>query len=696
MTRMRTFATALIAVAALTLATHQAGVSAADPFGSAGSSGSSDSSTSSQPTTTPPVTTTPSGPDHWVLDQITASVRNGSSQIVPMGFISGTDGSRTIEASVSGTLSTVATIRLDQNPPFIEGRYFIPLEVTLPTDAEEKYEGTVQLSSESAALGNPIRVTITTEFVTADHIPVGISTAPVDRIVTNDNFEVVSDEVLVMVEPGAAAGTTIRQIAASTSSVIFGSSEEIGLYQLRFEGRSSADIDSMVESIAAIPGVVNTAHNFAPAAEFTETDDQYLQEWHTENRANWGLRKIEARDAWNVTTGSSNVTVGVIDQFPVDGEHEDLKSNMRRNGPYYDAPQSHATQTAGIACAVGNNGKGISGVSQICDLRSYTAKYFANLLSEMRSASTQARVVNISLGFGEKTLNTCLGVSSSGRKLDEMKRQLLAVVNFSPNTLWVAAAGNFCADANLSYPGALGALSDRVITVGATTRDDEWAPKSAYGGAVNVVAPGGVQDSGITTTNVDCLFFCVRNYTQASGTSMAAPFVTGTAALGFSGNTSVTPRQMKYCLEQGARSGGKYVTRPGDGSSRKYYIIDAHETLNCVRSGTPNWTSCERKGSGNSRTAILRWETIQAELTGYRVKVIRDTDGWTERTVDLPSPGNGGRSEIDLRISVQGDYTVRVYGLISGQESTNWAGQRLQAASATGTACMGSVASVHF
>ncbi|XGU20591.1 hypothetical protein ACETU7_07965 [Rhodococcus sp. 3Y1] len=72
----------------------------------------------------------------------------------------------------------------------------------------------------------------------------------------------------------------------------------------------------MVESIAAIPGVVNTAHNFAPAAEFAETDDQYLQEWHTENRANWGLRKIEARDAWNVTTGSSNVTVGVIDQFP--------------------------------------------------------------------------------------------------------------------------------------------------------------------------------------------------------------------------------------------------------------------------------------------------------------------------------------------------------------------------------------------
>ncbi len=173
---------------------------------------------------------------------------------------------------------------------------------------------------------------------------------------------------------------------------------------------------------------------------------------------------------------------------PVDGEHEDLKSNMRRNGPYYDAPQSHATQTAGIACAVGNNGKGISGVSQICDLRSYTAKYFANLLSEMRSASTQARVVNISLGFGEKTLNTCLGVSSSGRKLDEMKRQLLAVVNFSPNTLWVAAAGNFCADANLSYPGALGALSDRVITVGATTRDDEWAPKSAYGGARSMLS----------------------------------------------------------------------------------------------------------------------------------------------------------------------------------------------------------------
>ena len=78
----------------------------------------------------------------------------------------------------------------------------------------------------------------------------------------------------------------------------------------------------------------------------------------------WGLEKIKAYDAWDIGKGNSTLTVGNIDSG-INQTHEDLIGNMSSlscgTDPYTDSID-HGTETAGIIGAVGNNGKGISGV----------------------------------------------------------------------------------------------------------------------------------------------------------------------------------------------------------------------------------------------------------------------------------------------------------------------------------------------
>lgn len=320
------------------------------------------------------------------------------------------------------------------------------------------------------------------------------------------------------------------------------------------------------------------------------TNDTYLG-------ANWAFSKIQASRAWDLTTGSSTTTVAVIDTgFELN--HEDLVDRWYQNpgetgqtqaGDYcwtgeatnkatnncdddqngyvddwrgYDFfyldnnPQAgqvnpngegtqHGSLVAGVIGATANNAKGTAGIDQhtkILPLQVFSddgSAYTDSLVSAIDYATNiKVNVINLSLGT------------------NQYDATLLSAINRARNNgiLVVAASGNcalnnqeFCN--NLSAPGRMTypALYQNVIAVGATDSSDQRANYSSYGPQLDVVAPGSyigplpVYNNGSLTS-----------YATASGTSFAAPFVTGLASLLMAQNPNASLSDIEFLLTESA------------------------------------------------------------------------------------------------------------------------------------------------
>ena len=235
----------------------------------------------------------------------------------------------------------------------------------------------------------------------------------------------------------------------------------------------------------------------------------------------YGLLAIHAPQGWDFTTGSTTEIIAIVDTG-VDLGHVDLATKII---PGYDfvnndsLPQDdngHGTHVAGIAGALSNNGIGIAGVS------------WGALIMPVKvlDASGSGSYANVAAGIiwaadnGAKVINLSLGGADPSTVLEE-------AVNYAygKGVTVVASAGNSGSNSIL-YP----ARYPHVIAVGATDSSNNRASFSNTGSELDVVAPG----VGIYSTLMG------NNYGTLSGTSMAAPFVSGLAAIlmGFPANNS--------------------------------------------------------------------------------------------------------------------------------------------------------------
>ena len=259
----------------------------------------------------------------------------------------------------------------------------------------------------------------------------------------------------------------------------------------------------------------------------------------------YGIRKIQAPEAWAVQRGSKNIIVAVIDTG-IDYNHPDLAFNVWRNPaakayletgvdkdgstvtgdivgwdfvhndnlPFDD--HMHGTHCSGTIGAVGNDGKGISGVAQRVSIMG------VKFLSAEGSGDTVTAIkaIEYAVSRGAKILSNSWGGKGDdgyNNALEESIRQAEL-----RGVLFVAAAGNDGTnnDSDPAFPAAFRGAN--MLTVAATNERDQMAFFSNYGvQSVHVGAPG----SGIYSTTPN------KGYTQLSGTSMAAPHVSGAAAL---------------------------------------------------------------------------------------------------------------------------------------------------------------------
>ena len=274
----------------------------------------------------------------------------------------------------------------------------------------------------------------------------------------------------------------------------------------------------------------------------------------------WGLEKIDAPEAWGVTTGSSAVVVGVIDSG-IDFNHPDLAGarwvnpaencdDCRSNGVDDDGngyvddwrgwdfanndndpsdDNGHGTHVAGTIGAVGDNGVGITGVSQ--QVRLMGLKFIG--ADGSGTAADAVSAILYAAANGADVTNNSYGGGFSQAMLDAIQTA------DSQDSLFVAAAGNDFSDndAEPVYPAGYDVPS--VVSVAASDADDDLAWFSNYGrAAVDVAAPG----MNVFSTSAG------GGYRLDSGTSMAAPQVAGAAALAKAASPSASDVGLKALL----------------------------------------------------------------------------------------------------------------------------------------------------
>jgi thermitase len=226
----------------------------------------------------------------------------------------------------------------------------------------------------------------------------------------------------------------------------------------------------------------------------------------------WGLSKIRAPEAWSVSHSNSSVIVAVLDTG-VSLSHPDLASKIATSKNFsssstVDDVNGHGSHAAGIAAAATNNGVGVAGLGY--DARIENVKVLNDDGSGLYSAVAQG--ITWAADNGANVINMSLVGTSPSATL-----QSAIDYAWSKGVVVVAAAGNF-ANSTPTYPASYA----NVIAVAATTDLDRLASFSDYGDWVDVAAPG-----------ISIYSTIPGGYTYMSGTSMAAPYVSGLAALLF-------------------------------------------------------------------------------------------------------------------------------------------------------------------
>jgi len=281
----------------------------------------------------------------------------------------------------------------------------------------------------------------------------------------------------------------------------------------------------------------------------------------------WGLADVNAFDAWDVHTGESGVEtkVCVVDSG-VDLDHEDLIGNMFVNdaelyglpgvdddGNGYiddvygwnavnntaspDDDAGHGSRCAGILGAMTNNGMGVAGIHwkpTIVPCKFLKANGGGSIAAAVEcidySIAVKCRVSNHSWG-------ATVPLDAVELAMDHAAEA---------GQLFVTTAGNFgnSIDDSPNYPGAY--TKDNQITVAALdVGGTDLASLSNYSPTlVHIAAPG----INVMSTSID------GTYAYDSGTSMAAPFVTGAASLMLSRNPSLTFTDLKNALAMTAGS----------------------------------------------------------------------------------------------------------------------------------------------
>ncbi len=322
----------------------------------------------------------------------------------------------------------------------------------------------------------------------------------------------------------------------------------------KWELPSGKDPKAAALEILQNPQVEFAEPNFLISKDdITPNDPQFNQQWALRNTGqNSGQfgSDINASGAWETTKGSASTVVAVIDSG-IDFTHPDLANNKWINskpsaegdlhgwdfvtgtGEIKDE-QGHGTAVAGIIAAEGDNSVGITGVMWRASLMSL--RVLDNTGTGDVAAAVEA--MDYAAKHGAQVINLSWGTSGESVALkDAIERAIRR------NVVVVSSAGNGGKDLSVTpyYPASFAIKG--LITVAGSDNSDQLASWSNFGSIVTIAAPG----KDIATTQMG------GGYWNVSGTSAAAPIVSGIAGLLKTVRGTVNPQAVTKAIGDGAR-----------------------------------------------------------------------------------------------------------------------------------------------
>ncbi len=456
--------------------------------------------------------------------------------------------------------------------------------------------------------------------------------------------------------------------------------------------KTDGDVMAVCAELAADPDVEYAQPNYSYHICQTPNDPDFPDQY--------AHRLIQMEDAWDISTGSRDVVIAVIDTG-VDVNHPDLKNNIWTNedeipdndidddgNGYVDdingwnfgrddnevAPSnedasvssviSHGTEVSGVIGAVGNNDQGVVGVNWQCSIMGlrlsldFGSDEIADALDY--AAANGARVVNMSFGgdvFGPEGDLLVQGAIDNA---------------YAQGVLLVASAGN--ADTTRpNYPAAY----PNVMSVASTNGEDMKTGHSTFGPWLDIAAPG----TDIVTTDLG------GEYIATAGTSFSAPYVAAVAGLVIGHRPDLSHAQTRAILENTADPVDYGNLDPnlgyiGTGRVNAYQALlgaDLAYPLGEIAAPIPTQTYAPDVNTIDVEM-IIHGQAYQLDCRPYGQtewtlidEGIAPADPDGHLTVALPNPGVG-TYELRLRVT-RDNYTHidrKVFGIQLAQPQAHW------------------------
>lgn len=351
-------------------------------------------------------------------------------------------------------------------------------------------------------------------------------------IATGQIAAAAKDELLLQLRPGIALVNMLNLVDEYNLTIIKRVSRYDPLFRVKL--LPDSDLIAIQQQLSQDPRLVDASLNYQLTLDYTPNDPDLFQKQE--------LQSINAYEAWDIEQGgSSEVWVAVVDGG-TDYTHLDLKDNIAKidgklagkdfisggdgfggvvqvDSEHGDESGLHGTHVAGIIAMTGDNGIGLAGVAyktkvlplRVCTPGETTISDAAVVEAiEYAMQYSQVKVINLSLG-------------ATGQESNAEKAAVQRAINQGITV--VASAGNENSS-QTHYPAAY----DGVIAVASVALGEVKGLESNYGDWVDISAYG----EGIYSTKAG------GGYISASGTSMAAPEVSGVLALMFSLKSNLT------------------------------------------------------------------------------------------------------------------------------------------------------------
>lgn len=335
----------------------------------------------------------------------------------------------------------------------------------------------------------------------------------------------IADRILVRFTD-AASPEWIAQLLAEHALQVTGRIPGIEVYILETRpGRAEGTLAALVH----LPEVRYAERDYVVRGSLTPSDPLY-----SDPNSVYAPQLINAETAWNITTGAPTITVAILDTG-VSLSHPEFAGRLLAGYDFVNSDSDpsddhgHGTHVAGILGAAMNNAQGSTGIAP--GVKILPVKVLNALNNGSWSAVANGLIYAADQGV--KIINMSLGGTTSSSTLYDAVQYAVA-----RGCLMIVAAGNG-GSSTPYYP----AYYSETFAVSATNNYDQLWSLSSYGGWIDISAPGfAIYSTYWTASNP-------TGYAFQSGTSMAAPHVSGVAALILSIRPSLSAADLRGLIQ---------------------------------------------------------------------------------------------------------------------------------------------------